>query len=179
MVLGPADADGLGTRLVEAALLKGDFLLSSGRRSNYYFDKYLFETQPDLLRDVARQLLRTLPERTDLLAGPEIGAIPLVTAMGLESGTPFMIVRKEPKPYGTGRHFEGRIAPGQHVVLVEDVVTTGTQALNSARLLLDFGVKLDLCLCVLDREEGGADSFAELGLELRPLFTSTSLGLNR
>lgn len=179
MVLGPADADGLGKRLVEISLLKGDFLLSSGKRSNYYFDKYLFETQPDLLRDVTGQLLKLVPDGVDLFAGPEIGAIPLVTSMSLESGIPFIIVRKEAKSYGTGRHFEGKIASGQHVVLVEDVVTTGTQALNSARLLLDFGVRLDMCLCVLDREEGGADSFAELGLELRPLYTSTSLELNR
>ena len=159
MVLGPDDAGGLGRRLVEVCLLKGDFLLSSGRRSNYYFDKYLFETRPELLRDVTRELLSLVPEGTELLAGPELGAIPLVTGMGL--------------------HFEGRIVPGQRVVLVEAGVTTGTQALKAARLLQEFGVKLDVCLCVLDREEGGTESFAEIGLELQPLFTSSSLGLNR
>lgn len=179
MVLGPEDAGGLGRRLVEVCLLKGDFLLSSGRRSNYYFDKYLFETRPELLRDVTRELLRLVPEGTELLAGPELGAIPLVTGMGLQGEIPFTIVRKEPKDYGTARHFEGRIVPGQLVVLVEDVVTTGTQALKAARLLQEFGVKLDVCLCVLDREEGGTESFAEMGLELQPLFTSSSLGLSR
>ncbi len=179
MVLGPDDAGGLGKRLVEVCLLKGDFLLSSGRRSNYYFDKYLFETRPELLRDVTRELLSLVPEGTELLAGPELGAIPLVTGMGLQGDIPFIIVRKEPKDYGTARNFEGRIVPGQHAVLVEDVVTTGTQALKAARLLQEFGVKLDACLCVLDREEGGTESFAEMGLELQPLFTSSSLGLNR
>lgn len=179
MVLGLDDAGGLGKRLVDVSLLKGDFLLSSGRRSDYYFDKYLFETRPDLLRDVAGELLRLVPAGVDLFAGPELGAVPLVTSMGLESDTPFIIVRKEPKSYGTARHFEGTIVPGQYVILVEDVVTTGTQALNSAKLLLEFGVRLDACICVLDREEGGAAGFAELGLDLLPLFTSTSLGLNR
>ena len=177
MILGLEDADGLGTRLVDVCLLKGDFLLSSGRRSNYYFDKYLFETKPTLLRDVTVELLRLVPEGAELLAGPELGAIPLVTSMGLQSDMPFIIVRKQPKDYGTARHFEGRIVPGQHVVLVEDVVTTGTQALKSAEMLQEFGVKLDMCLCVLDREEGGAESFDKMGLELRPIFTSTSLGL--
>ncbi len=179
MILGLDDVGGLGKRLVDVCLLKGDFLLSSGRRSNYYFDKYLFETRPELLREVTRELLRLAPKGVELLAGPELGAIPLVTGMGLEADIPFIIVRKEPKEYGTARHFEGRIVPGQHVVLVEDVVTTGTQALKSAKLLQEFGVKLDVCLCVLDREEGGAESFAEMGLELQPLFTTSSLRLNR
>lgn len=179
MVLGRDDAGGLGKRLVKVCLLQGDFLLSSGRRSNYYFDKYLFETRPELLRDVARELLRLAPEGAELLAGPELGAIPLVTGMCLQGDIPFIIVRKEPKAYGTARHFEGRIVPGQRVVLVEDVITTGTQALKAAKLLRDFGAILDVCICVLDREEGGAEGFAEMGLELLPLFTSSSLGLNR
>ena len=167
----------LGRRLVDAALLRGDFLLSSGTRSNYYLDKYLFETRPNLLRDVTAELLRLLPGGVDRLAGPELGAVTLVAAMSLVSDIPFVIVRKQPKAYGTGRHFEGTIAAGEAVVLVEDVVTTGTQALTAARLLLEFGVKLETVICVLDREEGAARRFREMNLELRPLFTSSALGI--
>ena len=177
MVLGLDDANGLGRTLLETCLLEGDFLLSSGRRSNYYFDKYLFETKPKLLAQVSQELVAMAPADPELFAGPELGAIPLVTSMGLQSGIPFILVRKEPKEYGTARHFEGQIVPGQQVVLVEDVVTTGQQALKSAKLLHEFGAILDVCLCVLDREEDGAERFADMGVDLRPLFTSSSLGL--
>lgn len=167
----------LGNRLLKAALLRGDFLLSSGKRSDYYVDKYQFETRPDLLRDVTAELLRLLPPHIDRLAGPELGAVTLVTSMSLLSDIPFVIVRKSPKPYGTGRHFEGQIAVGDRVVLVEDVVTTGTQAIAAADLLKAFGVHLDTVICVLDREEGARAKFEAKGLELRSLFTSSALGI--
>tara|TARA_Y100000590_G_scaffold439362_1_gene563286 strand:+ start:297 stop:833 length:537 start_codon:yes stop_codon:yes gene_type:complete len=167
----------LGQTLVSHALLKGDFLLSSGKRSDYYLDKYLFETQPQLLRQITPKLLSLVPKTTEVLAGPELGAVPLVTSMSLSSNLPFIIVRREAKQYGTSRNFEGVVSAGQRVVLVEDVVTSGQQALTSAKRLRDFGVHLDTCICVLDREEGGTESFASLGITLTPLFTSSSLGL--
>ena len=167
----------LGDRLVATSLLKGDFLLSSGKRSDYYFDKYLFETKPDLLRDVTSELLNLVPEDTELLAGPELGAVPLVACMSLVGNFPYVIVRRKPKAYGTGRHFEGHIAPGDRVVLVEDVVTSGNQAIQAAERLRSFGVHLDLVICVLDREEGAGPKFENAGLDLRPLFTSGSLGI--
>jgi orotate phosphoribosyltransferase len=167
----------LGERLVAASLLKGDFLLSSGKRSDYYFDKYLFETKPDLLRDVTTALLNLVPVDAERLAGPELGAVPLVACMSLIGNLPYVIVRRKPKAYGTGRHFEGQIAPGDRVVLVEDVVTSGKQALLAADRLRNFGVQLDLVICVLDREEGAQPKFAERDLELRPLFTSALLGI--
>lgn len=167
----------LGDRIVEAALLKGDFLLSSGTRSNYYLDKYLFETRPDLLRDVTSELLNLVPDDVDRLAGPELGAVPLVAGMSLVGNLPYVIVRRKPKAYGTGRHFEGQIAVGERVVLVEDVITSGNQALTAADHLRKFGAQLDLVICVLDREEGAQLKFAEQDLELRSLFTSTQLGI--
>ncbi len=167
----------LGDRLVEAALLKGDFLLSSGTRSDYYLDKYLFETRPDLLRDVTTELLNLVPDDVDRLAGPELGAVPLVACMCLVGNLPYVIVRRKPKAYGTGRHFEGQIAVGERVVLVEDVITSGNQALTAADHLRKFGVELDVVICVLDREEGAQLKFSEQDLELRPLFTSSQLGI--
>ena len=172
-----AKLEKLGDRLIEAALLRGDFLLSSGTRSNYYFDKYLFETRPDLLRDVTTELLNLVPDDVDRLAGPELGAVPLVAGMSLVGNLSYVIVRRKPKAYGTGRHFEGQIAVGERVVLVEDVITSGNQALMAADHLRKFGVQLDVVICVLDREEGAQLKFAEQDLELRPLFTSTQLGI--
>ena len=111
---GSAVSD-LGRRLLAASYLEGDFLLRSGRRSRFYLDKYLFSTQPDLLRDIAAGLAAKLPayEPFDLLAGPELGAVAVVTAMSLACGKPFVIVRKGEKGYGTGKLLEGRVEPGQ------------------------------------------------------------------
>jgi orotate phosphoribosyltransferase len=172
-----AKLNDLGERLVATSLLRGDFLLSSGKRSDYYFDKYLFETKPDLLRDVTTELLNLVPDDAERLAGPELGAVPLVACMALVGSLPYVIVRRKPKAYGTGRHFEGRITAGDRVVLVEDVITSGNQALTAADHLRDFGAQLDVVICVLDREEGAAPKFAARDLELRPLFTSASLGI--
>ncbi len=169
----------LGDRLLEASYLEGDFVLRSGRRSRFYLDKYLFETRPDLLRDIAGGLAAKLPayEPFDLLAGPELGAVAIVAALSLASGKPFVIVRKGEKDYGTKRAMEGRAEPGQRVVVVEDVVTSGGAALAAVDKLRDAGLEVGGLLCVVDREEGGAAAFAAAGVPFDPLFTATSLGI--
>jgi orotate phosphoribosyltransferase len=171
----------LGRRLLEASYLEGDFVLRSGRRSRFYLDKYLFETQPDLLRDIARGLAEKLPAYRpfDLLAGPELGAVALVTAVALETGTPFAIVRKGEKGYGTKKAMEGRAEAGQRVVMVEDVVTSGGAALQAAERLREAGLEVAALLCVVDREEGGRAAIEEGGLTFDPLFTATSLGIKK
>ncbi|MHB9030186.1 MAG: orotate phosphoribosyltransferase, partial [Candidatus Latescibacterota bacterium] len=123
-----------------AALLRGEFILSSGRKSNYYLDKYRIETQPAVLEKVAEGLTTKIPAGTDLLAGPELGAIPLVTAVGLKTGIPFLLVRKKAKEYGTKKVVEGLYKEGQRVVLIEDVLTTGTQAVAAADSLRELGL---------------------------------------
>ncbi|QIN77967.1 orotate phosphoribosyltransferase [Rubrobacter marinus] len=125
----------LASRVRDAALLEGDFVLSSGRRSRFYVDKYLFSTEPGLLRDLARGLARKLPEGTAKLAGVELGAVPLAAATALETGLPYVIVRKEAKGHGAnaGRAVEGRLEAGEGVVLVEDVVTTGRRSSGPRR----------------------------------------------
>ena len=154
----------LARQLKDVALLRGEFTLRSGRKSSYYFDKYRFETHPALLRAVARELAAMLPEGTQRLAGAELGGVPLATAVALETGLPFVIVRKAGKQYGTENRIEGALERGERVVLLEDVATTAGAGEVSV-------------LLVLDRQEGAADAFAEAGVPYRALFTSESLGI--
>ena len=167
----------LASRIVDAAYLEGSFVLRSGRRSRYYLDKYRFTTEPSLLRDIAQALAARLPAATQRVAGPELGAVPLATAVSLATGHPSVLVRGAAKSYGTERRFEGILQPGDNVVLIEDVVTTGGQAIDSAQALGDSGANVPLVLVVVDREEGAAEAMAEAGFRFEALFTSTSLGL--
>jgi orotate phosphoribosyltransferase len=143
----------LASRIREAALLEGDFVLSSGKRSSFYVDKYLFSTEPNLLRDVAAALSEELPAGVERLAGVELGAVPLVTATALHTGLPYVIVRKSAKEHGTGRGIEGNLERGERVALIEDVVTTGTQAVQAARSLERAGAEVVTIVAVLDRRE--------------------------
>jgi orotate phosphoribosyltransferase len=150
----PVDNSGdLPSRVREAALLEGDFVLSSGERSSFYVDKYLFSTEPGLLRDIAAGLSELLPPETDRLGGVELGAVPLVAALALHTGLPYVIVRKTTKEYGTGQGIEGSFETGERVALIEDVVTTGTQSVAAARKLGDAGLEVTKILAVLDRRD--------------------------
>jgi orotate phosphoribosyltransferase len=145
----------LAPRIRDAALLEGDFVLSSGERSRFYVDKYLFSTEPGLLRDVAATLAEQVPDGVERLAGVELGAVPLVVATAIVTGLPYVIVRKSAKDYGSsaGRSIEGHLNRGETVVLVEDVVTTGTQAVRAAGHLREAGVEVASIVAVLDRRE--------------------------
>jgi orotate phosphoribosyltransferase len=159
-------------------VLRGDFLLRSGARSSYYIDKYLFTTQPDLLRRLALELAARLPDGVQRVAGPVLGAVPLVSALSLTSALPMLIVRTEkPKEYGTAKQIEGTLVPGERVVLVEDVVTTGGAALAAVEVLRAAGAEVLGALVVVDREEGGAAAFAAANVPYQALFTRTELGL--
>ncbi len=155
----------LAVRVREAALLEGDFVLSSGKRSNFYVDKYRFSTEPGLLRDVADALADTVPEDVTRLAGVELGAVPLVVATSLLRGLPYVIARKSVKEYGTGKGIEGEFERGDRVVLIEDVVTTGTQAVAAARRLVEAGVEVVKIVAVLDRRETETTSLEEFSFE--------------
>lgn len=157
----------LAARIKDAALLEGDFVLSSGERSNFYVDKYLFSTEPSLLRDVAGELAARIPEGVDRLAGVELGAVPLVVATALDTGLPYVIVRKEAKDHGSsaGSSTEGHLRSGDRVVLIEDVVTTGTQAVRAARALQEEGVEVVTILAVLDRREDEGAKIGDFPLE--------------
>jgi orotate phosphoribosyltransferase len=165
--------DELKLAIREHAYLEGDFLLRSGKRSKYYLDKYRFETQPDILAAVGERIARAVaefePEATRL-AGPELGAVALAAAGSLASGLPFLIVRKAAKDYGTSNRLEGAYEKGETVCLVEDVVTSGGALLEAVTALRDAGLTVRTAVCVVDREEGGADALARQAVRLRPIF---------
>lgn len=167
----------LAARVKEAAFLEGDFVLSSGQRSKFYVDKYLFSTEPVLLRDLAREMAGRLPDGAVRLAGVELGAVPLVTAVSLETGLPYVIVRKAPKTHGgsAGRRVEGILESGESVALIEDVVTTGGQVLAAARGLAEVGVRVTKIVAVLDRREQRIGSLE--GVPFEALLTMRDLGV--
>ncbi|MBS34073.1 MAG: orotate phosphoribosyltransferase [Verrucomicrobiales bacterium] len=171
------DLVALGARIVGAAYLEGDFVLRSGRRSRYYLDKYRFTTEPGLLQDIAQALSPRIPKETQRVAGPELGAVPLATALSLATNLPSILVRAEAKGYGTSRRFEGILEKDDNVVLVEDVLTTGGQAVESAQALRDAGANILLVIGIVDREEGAKEAMERAGFRFDALFTSTSLGL--
>jgi orotate phosphoribosyltransferase len=170
--------DPLARALVEHAYLEGDFVLRSGKRSRYYLDKYRFETQPDLLRPLGERIAAAVAEHAPdatRLAGPALGAVALAAAASLASGLPFIIVRDEAKEYGTANRLEGVFDEGETVCLVEDVVTSGGALLESIVALRQAGLTVHTAVCVVDREEGGADALARAAVRLRPIFTAGEL----
>ncbi len=170
--------DELAQALGDHALLHGDFVLRSGRRSSYYLDKYRFETRPDLLEALGERIAAAVAEHepeSARLAGPELGAVALAAAASLASGLPFLIVRKQAKDYGTENRLEGAFEPGERVCLVEDVITSGGAALEAVEALRAAGLECGMAVCVVDREEGGADALARQAVRLRPLFRASEL----
>ncbi len=161
--------------LREHAYLEGDFVLRSGRRSRYYFDKYLFETRPGILRRVAKLLAEMVPPETQRLAAPELGAIVLGAAVSLELDLPLVLVRKEAKEDGTAKSLEGVLEAGDRVTLIEDVLTTGGEAIKAAEKLREAGAEVLRLIAVVDREEGAEENLREAGLDYRPLFRSSQL----
>ena len=170
--------DELRSALREHALLEGDFVLRSGRRSSHYFDKYRFETRPELLEAIGARVATVVGEHEPdavRLAGPELGAVALAAATSLASRLPFLIVRKEAKDYGTSNRIEGAFETGERVCLVEDVVTTGGAAVAAVAALREAGLECRTAVCVVDREEGGSDELARVGVRLRALFRAGEL----
>ena len=172
-----AEHAALGRDLVDAAVLRGSFVLRSGATSSYYIDKYLFTTRPEILRRLAAELAERLPAGTQRVAGPVLGAVPLASAVSLQTGLPSVIVRTEKKDYGTSKDIEGTLEAGDRVTVVEDVVTTGGAALESVTRLREAGAEVLAVLAVVDREQGGAAAFAQANVPYQALFTRTELGL--
>ena len=164
----------LGTAVYRACRLTGEFTLRSGQVSNEYFDKYLFEGDPGLLRQVAEAMVPLLPE-CDVLAGMEMGGIPIVTVLSQLTGLRAVFVRKEPKGYGTRQVAEGGAVAGLRVVGVEDVVTTGGALINGCKALRDGGSALDTVVCAIDREQGGRQSLAAEGITLHAALSRADL----
>jgi orotate phosphoribosyltransferase len=170
--------DELRDAIRAAAYLEGDFVLRSGRRSNYYLDKYRFETRPELLEAIGSRIADLVAEHepdADRLAGPELGAVALATSASLASRLPFLIVRKMAKGYGTDNRLEGEFEPGERVCLVEDVITSGGAAVAAVEALRAAGLECRTAVCVVEREEGGVDELARHGVRLRAMFRASEL----
>ena len=169
------DRDALAAAIYSSSHITGEFVLRSGVVSNEYFDKYRFESDPALLREIAEALVPLVPSGIDGLAGLELGGVPIATMLSQVTGLPAYFVRKEAKTYGTCQLAEGGDIEGLRLLVVEDVVTSGGQVITSCGDLRDRGAKVEHAVCVIDRESGGPQGLADIGVELRPLFTMTEL----
>ena len=165
----------LARTIHDVSNLQGSFVLRSGAVASEYFDKYLFEGDPRLLKSIAEAMLPMLPADADALAGLELGGVPIATMLSQLSGLPLLSVRKKAKEYGTRRLAEGGEVAGRRLVVIEDVVTSGGQVVISTGELRALGASIDTALCVIDREAGGKEALASSGIELRALFTMSAL----
>jgi orotate phosphoribosyltransferase len=165
----------LSAAIRQLARLDGTFRLRSGQYAAEYFDKYQFEARPELLAAVANHLIPLLPAECEVLAGLELGGVPIATAVSLRSGLPLAFVRKAAKAYGTERLAEGFAISGRRVVVIEDVVTTGGQVIESVRALRAEGAVIDNAVCVIDRQAGGGSRLANEGIHLSALFVRDDL----
>ena len=165
----------LAHRIYDTAHLTGSFTLRSGVTSTEYFDKYRFESDPALLRAIAEHMAPLVPADTQGLAGLELGGVPRAPALSQATGLPAYFVRKEAKTYGTCQLAEGGDIGGRRLTVVEDVVTSGGQVIESCAELRALGVAVDRVLCVIDRQAGGLEKLAAEDLELVALFRMEEL----
>ncbi|MBS4752845.1 orotate phosphoribosyltransferase [Nocardioides sp. zg-ZUI104] len=159
--------------------LTGEFTLRSGQVSNEYFDKYLFEADPQLLARVAREVAQLLPAEVDLLGALEMGGIPIATAVSQLVGIPVVFVRKKAKEYGTAKLAEGPAFAGKKVVLIEDVITTGGAVRDATNALRAGGAVVETVICAIDRSPGEENPLADVGLQVRAVLTKAELDAAR
>jgi orotate phosphoribosyltransferase len=178
-IIGDMTRQQLAQRIAEVSLLRGSFVLRSGRTSNYYLDKYRFETQPDVLVELGKLFAQKVTEKVDRIAGAELGAVPLAAATAIACGKPFVIVRNQKKDYGTSKQVEGLLNAGETVLIVEDVLTTGGQVLEAAKTLKEAGAKIDRIVAVIDRQEGAKENIESAGYVFEALFTTAELGIGK
>lgn len=161
----------------KAAYLKGDFITRSGSKTDYYIDKYLFETKGDILDDLTDELLHLFPDPSsyDRIAAPELGAVPLAAVLSVKLKKPYIIIKKSSKEYGTQKLIEGAYEKGDRMILIEDILTTGGTALRALKLLKEYELSVIRTIGVIDREEGALQNFAEVGCDVHVLFNKTDL----
>jgi orotate phosphoribosyltransferase len=164
-------------RVKETAYLEGNFITRAGKPTTYYIDKYLFSTQPDVLKALGSALAASLPplDSFDRIAAPELGAVALAAAVAMEVGKPFIIVRKKTKDYGTQKRLEGKAIEGETVVMIEDILTTGGAVLQACESVTEAGLKVKAIVGVINREEGAFENIQKAGYPVSALFTTTDL----
>jgi len=173
------DRNELAQRIYNVSHIEGTFRLRSGQISNEYFDKYSFESAPELLRETVNHLSTLIPAETEILAGLEMGGIPIATALSIQTNIPAVFVRKKAKEYGTCKLAEGVDVRDKKVCIIEDVVTTGGQVVLSANDLKQLGAQVEYVLCVIERDKKSRDNLRKEGLELVSLFTMEDLETSR
>ena len=161
--------------IYKAAHVTGEFRLRSGQISNEYFDKYMFEAEPKLLDAITEIIKGSIPKGTEVLAGLELGGVPIAAVLSQKTGIPMCQVRKRPKEYGTCKIAEGAAAAGKRVCIVEDVVTTGGAIIDGVAELRKQGALIDTVICVILRDEKAKEILAGHGLKLIPGFTYADL----
>ncbi|MFC1752877.1 orotate phosphoribosyltransferase [Thermoproteota archaeon] len=161
----------------KAAYLEGEFITRAGKKTNYYIDKYLFETRPDILMPLAIELAKCFPspETYDRIAAPELGAVPLAAVVSLQVKKPFIIVKKAVKGYGTQKLIEGAFNPGERVVVLEDVLTTGGAVLRACDIIKENKLSIVKIIGVINREEGAFENIHAQGYEVDALISTTDL----
>jgi len=171
----------LARRIAEMSLVRGEFELRSGRMSSYYVDKYQFSTQPDVLRALGELFAERINAigQVSRLAGAELGGIPLVCSASMATGIPCIFIRNRKKEYGTGKQLEGQLNPGDRVVVLEDVATTGGQVLEAARVIRDAGGEVVRIIATIDRQEGARENIEKAGHAFEALFTVADLGVEQ
>ena len=160
------------------ALQFGEFTLASGAKSDYYIDIKKASTNPEVLRLIARLMAQKMRDEgieADRIAGVVLGSVPLATALALETGIPYVMIRKEKKDHGTGKLIEGDLNTGDRVLVVEDVITTAGSSIKAIGTLREVGADVKYVISVIDREGGGAENLAEAGVDFRPLVKASEL----
>ena len=165
----------LAIQIKKSAQLKGDFTIRSGKVSDTYFDKYLFESEPELLLAICKEMAKLLPVDTEILAGLEMGGIPVVTVLSQVTGLPCAFLRKEAKEYGTRKYAEGPDLRNKNVVLIEDVVSSGGAIIDQLNQLAEDGIKPAAIVCVIDRQTGGFENLEKLGYKLDSVLTMADI----
>lgn len=167
--------DALIQHLKECGAIKfGRFVLTSGAISDYYIDIKKASTDPKILKFIAQQMSEYV-NGYDLLAGMELGAVPLVVALSLETGIPYVIIRKEKREHGTGKQIEGGDVKGKNVLIVEDVTTSGGSVIKSIQILRENNAEIEKVLVVVDRESGAREKLEKLEVEFIPLLSVSDI----
>jgi orotate phosphoribosyltransferase len=164
-------------RIRETAYLEGDFTLRSGKKSNYYLDKYLFETCPDILKALGKEFAKHVTADVTIIAGAELGGVALAAAAAMETGKNWIIIRNSKKGYGTGKMIEGVLKAGDIVLLVEDIATTGGQVLEAAKVITETGANVKKIIAVIDRKQGAKENITHAGYKFESILTKTDLGI--
>ncbi len=152
--------------------LEGDFTLSSGKKSNYYINMKKAITEPKILSTISKLITEKInDDEIDKVAGPALGAVPIATAVSLESELPLLMIRKEKKGYGTSKLIEGELNEGDSVIVVEDVSTTGGSLLKAIKAIQENGGNVKRAFVVVDRQEGAIEEFEKAGITLEPLIS--------